>query len=116
MRLTVILRVLNPKSGHLFPVSLSNGTELGLGDSMGGHTGTSPVLNHQVFKSVNGDLFGLPILVPLSSFLLSLPNLLIPGSFSEAISKQYLDIYITVPHNYFGTLKFVSYLTIWLYF
>ena len=56
------------------------------------------------------------ISVYISSILHSLPNLLIFGLFTDVIAKQYLDLYITVSYNHFGNLKFVSYLTLWLYF
>ena len=48
------------------------------------------------FKSVDGDLFGLPIFFPISNLLPFPPNLSIFGLIYEGISKQYPDKYITI--------------------
>ena len=76
---------------------------------MGGKTDIALVFNLLlVFKYADRDLSGLPILVPISSLLHFFPNIPTPGLFEEDISKQYFDMYITVPQNDFWTLKYVS--------
>ena len=69
---------------------------------MGSETSIALLLNLLVFKSINRDLLGLLILAFISILLCSLPNLPISCLFTEDISQQYLDLYITVSHNDFG--------------
>ena len=75
MSVIVIVRVINSKSDALPFVSLSNGTDLDLGGTMGGETGKVLVLSVVVFSSVERNPSYLPIFVFISNIFLSLPSL-----------------------------------------
>ena len=80
--------------------------------------GIALVLNLLEFKTVEGDLMGLPISVPISSLMYSILNLIVSGLFAEAISRQYLEFYITVSHSDFKKINFllncmVSFYVLW---
>ena len=103
---TGFIGILNPKSGFSSSVSLSNGRKIHILSTMGGETGIALFLSLLGFKSIDGDLLCLPTLIPISSLLHSLSNLSIFGLLAKVSSKQYFYMYINVPHNDFGTLKY----------
>ena len=83
------VRVINPKSDCSESTNLSNlshGTELDLGGTTWGETGTDPVLSLLVFNSFEVNPSGVHILVIISHVLCPLSSLLFSCLFLDAIS------------------------------